>query len=133
MRCTLLLSIAAIVTFSCVPKNYTPVEQVPSLGSLKEVMDVQATAADPQFKKIDTAAFSEEDWSQLKELAKKIDATSKRAKAFSKGADFDALADRLNENASALGKAADAKDTPGASAALTSMKATCKDCHTKFR
>ena len=131
MRCPLLF--AAIITFSCVPKNYTPVEQVPSLPSLKEVMDVQATAADPQFKKIDAGAYSEEDWSQFKELARKIDATSKRAKSFSKGAGYDALADQLNEKAAALGKAADTKDTTGANTALTAMKATCKECHAKFR
>jgi hypothetical protein len=127
---------AVVLMIGCgPPKNHTPVDQIPSLGKLSEVMDVQATTADPQFKKISQETFSEQDWVELKETAAKISATSKRIKAFSggKGAGFDALADRLGENATALGAAADAKDAAKTKTALTEMKATCKECHSKFR
>lgn len=115
------------------PKNYTPVDKIPTLGKLSEVMDVQATAADPQFKKIDQEAFTDDDWAQFKDTAAKIQATSKRIKAFSKGPDFDALADRLGEKATALDAAADARDAVAAKGALSEMKATCKECHSKHR
>ena len=64
--------------------------------------------------------------------------TSAKIKDFSKDfpkgpADFEALAARLNEKAKALGAAAAAKDAAAAKAALTEMKATCKECHSKFR
>ncbi|MGZ3454306.1 MAG: cytochrome c [Polyangiales bacterium] len=130
MRTALL---SAVLAVSCVPKNYTPTEQVPNVVKIKDLMDIQATAADPQFKKIDAASFSDEDWGQFKELSRKIDATSKKLKSFSKGAGFDALADRLNEKANALGKAAEGKDAPAAKTALAEMKDTCKECHSQFR
>lgn len=129
----LVLGCACLAAACGPPKNYTPVEQIPTLSKLSDVMDVQATTADPQFKKVDQATFSDEDWAQFKETSSKIQATSKRIKAFSKGAGFDALADRLGEKAAALGAAADAKDAAGAKTALSEMKATCKECHTKFR
>ena len=47
--------------------------------------------------------------------------------------DFDTLAMKVNEKAKALGVAGAAKDAAGAKAALTGMKATCKECHSKFR
>jgi cytochrome c556 len=56
------------------------------------------------------------------------------SKDFPKGpADFEALATRLNEKAKALGAAASAKDAASARTALTEMKATCKECHSKFK
>lgn len=123
-----------LILVSCgPPKNFAPVDQIPTLPSLKDVMDVQATTADPQFKKSDATSFTDDDWSQLKETSKKIEATSKRIKSFSKGADFDALADKLGTKATALGAAAEKKDTEGAKTALVEMKATCKECHSKFK
>lgn len=134
MRTLLAAAFVAVAFVACgPPKNYTPVDQIPKIGSLKEVMDVQATAADPQFKKRDQESFTADDWAQFAETAKKIDATSHHIKDFSKGKDFDALADQLNGHAAELGKAADAKDANAARAALNAMKATCKECHSRFR
>jgi cytochrome c556 len=132
MRFALLFAVLAV---SCVPKNYTKTEDVPKVEKIKDLMDIQATAADPQFDKIDNESFTEADWGELSELSKKIDATSTRLKVFSKdkGAGFDALADKLNSKAKALGTAAAAKDAPAAKTALTEMKATCKECHSQFR
>ena len=115
------------------PKNNAPVDQIPKLEKLDDVMDVQATTADPQMKKRDQTTFTDDDYAQFAETAQKIDATSKRVKNFSKGPEFDAFADQLNGTAVSLGKAAAAKDAAGASAALKEMKATCAACHKKFK
>jgi len=115
------------------PTNNTPVEGIPKLKSLSELMDVQATAADPQFAKREQAAFTDAEFAAFVDTGAKIDATSKHIKDFSKGPGFDALASKLGESAGALSKAASGKDAAGARGALTSMKATCKECHSKFR
>ncbi|MEZ4312494.1 MAG: cytochrome c [Polyangiaceae bacterium] len=125
---------AALAVIACGPpvKN-TPVAEIPKLTTLDEVMDNQATTADPQFKKIGNASFTDEDFAAFAEAAQRLAATSLKTKDFSKGPDFDALAMKLNGTAEALGKAAEAKDGAAANAALTEMKATCKECHSKFR
>jgi len=115
------------------PKNAAPIDQIPKLTKLSEVMDAQATTADPQMKKRDQATFTEGEFAELAETARRIDATSKHIKDFSKGPAFDALADRLNQNAASLGKAAESKDAAAARSALSAMKATCAECHDKFR
>ena len=63
----------------------------------------------------------------------RLQATSLKIKDFSKGAEFDALAVKLNQLAGELGSSYATKDTSAASTALTSLKATCKECHKKFR
>jgi cytochrome c556 len=115
------------------PIKNTPIEEIPKLTTLVDVMDNQATVADPQFKKIGEATFTEADFSAFAEASRRLEATSLKIKDFSKGPEFDGLAARLHEKAEALGKAATAKDAAGANAALTEMKATCKECHSKFR
>jgi len=125
------LSLAAI---SCGPpvKN-TPLGEIPKLTSLAEVMDNQATVADPQFAKREQATFTDADYTAFGEMSERLKATSLKTKDFSKGADFDALAMKLNGLAEALGKAAAAKDAAASGQALKDMKATCKECHSKFR
>jgi cytochrome c556 len=126
------LAIAGLV--SCgPPKNYTPVAEIPGIKTLSELMDAQATAADPQFGKAEQASFTDAEYTELAAAGAKLDATSKHIKDFTKGADFDALAAKLNGNANALSTAAAGKDAAGARAALTAMKATCKECHAKYR
>ncbi len=112
------------------PHRDVPAKDVPSLNKLDEVMDVQATVADPWFGKKE---FGEGDWAKLTDVSERIQATSARTKAFSRGAGFDALADRLGETAKQLGDAAGKKDAAGSADALAAMKATCKECHSKFR
>jgi cytochrome c556 len=133
MRLSPFVFAAALLVACGPPLNNTPVEQIPSIKSLEAVMDVQATAADPQFKKIGEGSYSEADFAAFAEAARRIDATSKHLKDFSKGPEFDAFATKLNETALQLSKAAEAKDTASSKDALTTMKATCKGCHSKFR
>jgi hypothetical protein len=132
-RALLLCALAASLVGACVPKNYTPVEQIPALKSLAEVMDVQSTTADPEFAKIGQGTYADADFAAFAETSRKIDATSKHLKDFSKGPEWDALAAQLGAKATALGAAATAKDAGAASQALTDMKATCKACHSKFK
>jgi hypothetical protein len=115
------------------PKLSTPLTDIPKLASLEQVMDNQATVADPQWKKIGQTTYTDAEYAAFAEAAERIQVTSLKAKDFSKGPDFDALAMRLNEKAKALGAAASAKDAAASSSALSEMKATCKECHSKFK
>jgi cytochrome c556 len=115
------------------PKRDVPAADVPKLGSLSEVMDVQATIADPEMKKAGNATYADADYAAFAEVSNRIQATSTKAKEFSRGPGFDKLADQLHETAVKLGAAAAAKDAKGSSDALAAMKATCKECHSKFK
>jgi cytochrome c556 len=135
MQTRLLVSSLAVAALAACgpPTNNTPVEGIPKIQSLSELMDVQATAVDPQFGKASQESFTDAEFTELAAAGAKIDATSKHLKSFSKGPDFDALGAKLNEKANGLSKAAAAKDAAAARTALTEMKATCKECHSKFR
>src|SRR5262249_10317140 len=124
---------AGLPLFACVPTLNTPIEDIPKLKSLKEVMHNQATTADPQFAKAGGDSFTDADYAGFTDTSKRIGATSLKVKDVSKGPEFDALAQRLHEKAEALGTAAGAKDAAGSKTALVEMKATCKECHSKFR
>ena len=115
------------------PTKNTPVEEIPKLTKLDDVMDNQATVMDPLFKKIGHSTFSDDDWAQLTAAATKVQATSLKIKDFSKGAEFDALAMKLNQLATDLTNSYASKDAIAANTALTAMKATCKECHSKFK
>lgn len=107
---------------------------IPKITSLKEVMDVQATVADPQFKKIgDEAKYTDADYAAFSDVSTRIQATSTKGKDFKRGPEFDAFFDRLNGTAKQLGEAASAKNGKASSDALAAMKATCKECHSKLR
>ena len=115
------------------PKRDVKAADVAGLKDLEEVMDVQATIADPQMKKAGAAQYTDEDYAAFAEVSSRIQATSVKAKQFTKGPEFDKLADTLHETAVKLGAAATAKDAKGASDSLAEMKATCKGCHSKFK
>jgi len=115
------------------PQRDVPAADVPKLASLSELMDAQATVADPQMKKAGAATYADADYAAFTELSSRIQATSVKAKEFSKGPGFDKLADQLHETAAKLGTASAAKDAKGSSDALAAMKATCKECHSKFK
>jgi cytochrome c556 len=125
--------VAALAAACGPPMKQTPVEEIPKLTKLTDVMDNQATAMDPLFKKIGQTSFSDADWAAVTAAAAKVQATSLKIKDFSKGAEFDALAMKLNQQATELGNTYASKDAAAASTALGNMKATCKECHKKFR
>jgi hypothetical protein len=115
------------------PIKNTPIEEIPKLTKLEDVMDNQATVMDPLFKKISASSFSDEDWAALTAAGARVQATSLKIKDFSKGAEFDALAMKLNQYATDLSNSYASKDAVAANTALGNMKATCKECHKKFR
>jgi cytochrome c556 len=117
----------------CFKQRNLGVEEIPKLTKLEEVMDVQATVADPQFKKIGQGTFSDQDWAAFNDMGARLQATSTKVKEFSKGAEFNTLADQLVQQAKALADAAQAKDAAVADKTLAEMKATCRACHKKFR
>ena len=133
-----LAPVLLLILTACASAKFTPVGDIPKLGSLEDVMDNQMGAADPQFAKIGAATLSDADFAGFAQASERLLVTSARSKDFSKDfpkdpPGFEALAARLNEKAKALSAAAAAKDAAAAKAALTDMKATCKECHTKFR
>lgn len=131
------LFLAAVLLVSCASAKMTPLAEIPKLTSLEDVMDNQATAADPQFKKIGQAKFDDAELAAMIQASERLQTTSLKSKDFSKTMksppDFEALAQKLNDKAKALGAGAAAKDAAAINAALTEMKATCKECHSKFR
>jgi hypothetical protein len=130
-RALTLLAFALAV--ACVPKRDLPPDEIEKLGRLDHVMHVQATIADPQFRKIGVASYGEQDWAAFADVGGRLQVTARKAKDFSKGPEFDALADQLATHAASLSSAASAKDSAAASAALEEIQATCKACHSKFR
>jgi soluble cytochrome b562 len=130
----LMLAVVLVGAAACgPPKKNTPVEEIPKLTKLDDVMDVQSTVADPQFKKIGAASYSDADFAAFADAGARLQASAIKIKDFSKGAGFDALAAQLHDQAKALADAAAAKNAAAASQALTTMKATCKECHSKYR
>jgi cytochrome c556 len=127
-----------LILSACAAAKFTPVADIPKLTTLDDVMDNQMGAADPQFAKLGASTLSDTDFAGFAQASERLLVTSAKMKDFSKDfpkgpAEFEALAARLNEKAKALGAAAGAKDAAAAKAALTEMKATCKECHSKFR
>ena len=122
-----------VLAASCVPHRDLPPDQINQLTKLDDVMDVQATVSDPQFKKAGETSYSDADWAAFTDMGNRIQVTSAKIHQFSKGPEFDQLADRLHAGAQNLSAAASAKDAAKASATLTEMKATCKECHSKFK
>ena len=129
----LLVPAAMLLLVGCAAKKNTPIEEIPKLQKLADVMDNQSTTMDPLFKKSDQTTFTDEEFKSIADGAARTQATSTKIKDFSKGPDFDALALQLNEKAKALGDAAQAKNAAGVATGLKEMKATCKACHSKFK
>ena len=115
------------------PMRNTPIAEIPKIAKLEEVMDNQATVMDPLFKKLGQTQFSDEEWAAMTEAGTRVQATSLKIKDFSKGAEFDAIAMKLNQYATDLTNSYANKNAAAANDALANMKATCKECHKKFR
>jgi hypothetical protein len=126
---------AFVALAGCGPKQRFTDAEIPKLEKLSDVMWSQAQAMDPSFKKIGRASYVEEDWTGFGAGAARLKLTTARIKepAFSKGAEFNALADKLATRAEEIAAAASAKDVARVTAALQATKDTCKECHKKFR
>lgn len=132
-----LAAVLAVLACSCVPYKNPPLGDIQKLATLSDVMDSQATIADPMWSKIGEHKYEDKDWAAFRDVSERIQATAGRAKELGvqmkKPPRFGELADKLAAAAAALGKATEAKDADLASQALTDMKATCKTCHSELR
>jgi hypothetical protein len=123
-----------LFALACAPPHRDlPPDQIDKLDDLGKVMDVQATVSDPQFKKVGQATYTDADWAAFADMASRLQVTSRKAKQFSKGPDFDKLADELHSKAEQLGTTVGAKDAHATSDAIASIHATCRECHHKFK
>lgn len=127
------MALVGALLVACVPHRDLPPDQIEKLGKLDEVMDVQSTVADPQMSKAGQASYTDEDWAAFADMAARLQVTSKKIHEFTKGPEFDKLADTLHSKAENLAQTAAAKDVKGTSDGLASIKATCKECHSKFK
>src|SRR5690242_18880395 len=89
-----LVGSAGLALAACSSPLTTPIDQIPKLQTLKEVMRNQATDADAQWPKIGNESFTEADFAAFTGVSQRISVTSLKIKDFSKGPDFDALAQR---------------------------------------
>lgn len=129
-----LLAFLPLLAVGCVPKREVVLADIPKLAKMEDVMFAQANVADPQFKKIGQASYSDVDYAAFVDAGQKLQATAQKTRSsFSKGAEFDQLAARLEDFAKQLTTAGEGKNASAASQALADMKATCKSCHKKFR
>jgi cytochrome c556 len=129
----LALPLALALAACGAPVRNNSLEEIPKLAKLSELMDNAATTADPQFKKVGQATFTDEELAALVTTGERVAVIAARVKELSKGPEFTALASKLETKAKALGVAAGTKDAIGTAAALKDMKFTCKECHAKFK
>jgi hypothetical protein len=122
-----------VLAVGCAPKKSTPLEEIPKLTKLTDVMDNQAAVADPLFKKRNQTSFTDEEFKAMEDASARLQVTAPKIKDFSKGPEMTALAEKLQGKAVALGDVAKAKNAAAAATALQEMKATCKECHDKFK
>src|SRR5262245_13135368 len=81
MRTTLLAALASCLA-ACASTLNTPLSDIPKLTKLDQVMDNQATAIDPQFKKIGQASFTDAELTEIAQAAERLQATSLKIKDF---------------------------------------------------
>ena len=133
--------LCAVILFagslSCsAPKRDYDVEQIAAVKSLKELMRVQATVADPRFKlarKVQGTALTEAQFAEFVDMGSRLQATAARMGAFSMGPGFDAYTNKLASQAAALERAARGHDGPATTGTALAIKKTCAACHGEFR
>jgi cytochrome c556 len=118
---------------ACVPARDLTVEQMSHVQRRRELMDAFSTIADPQFKKRDQQSFTDAEIAALADVGTRLQAGALHLKDFSKGPQYDALAVRLHDHAAELVDSATAKDPVKLRNTLGEIKATCRECHKKFR
>jgi len=128
--------VVTLTLCACRPAIIVTNDGIKDLDALDKVMGVLADAADPGFDIADGAADGQLTEPQLKQLAAiggRVTLAANRAKGFSKGAGYDALADQLASQGRALTKAAQASDGAAAVKGATAIRDTCRACHSEFR
>jgi hypothetical protein len=134
-RSAILIAILVAGSFiGCGPAHFIGNSEIPTAKTLGPVMWSQAELADPAFKKIAAPAYLDADWASFTALGQRLQITSVKIKQdFSKGGNWNALADALGVHAGELVDASRAKDRKAASTALAATRDTCRACHKEFR
>lgn len=127
-----------VLAAACVPrpKQAYTVDQIPQIGSLEEIMRVQAQTMDPLFARREKPSFTPAELQALAEGGRRIQASSATVRerfAAGRKASFAAYAGTLNTQAGELLAAAEAKDAARTRAALGAMRETCRGCHRENR
>ena len=125
-------------TLGCVPKpkqEYSN-DQLKQVGSIEELMRVQAQTMDPQFAKIGQGAYNDAEFAAMASAGHRIKTSSEVIRdQMSQGRpdSFKGYAGELGTRADELIAAAEAKDAGRASTALTAIRTTCRTCHKEHR
>lgn len=128
-------ALALVVACAAPQRDYT-IDQIAEVDNLEELMDVQATVADPRFKlarSLEGQDFSDEDWAQFADMATRLQATTERCKKFSPGADFDRWNLDLQQQAIKLTTAVKARNSATSLKLVGGMRKTCAACHRKYK
>ncbi len=139
LRATLaLLAFSTLVTsISCrAPHRDYDTEQINALDDLEQLMDVQATVADPRFDLADELKdrdFTAEDWAAFLDMGTRLQATAAKVASFSEGEDFDRWNTQLGNQARDLVTHIQAKAAPQTLATVHELQATCRACHDKYK
>ena len=71
--------------WGCAKKQSTPLEQIPKLTKLEDVMDNQATVADPLFKIMNATSFTDDQFKSMEDASARLQVTAPKIKDFAKG------------------------------------------------
>ncbi|MFT7669296.1 MAG: hypothetical protein ACI8X5_001996 [Planctomycetota bacterium] len=117
-------------------RDYDP-QQIEGALTLEELMDVNASVADPLFKlgkKLRDSEITDEHWALFNDMGQRLHLTSLQVKTkFSKGPGFDAYLDELNEQSVELIHASLATDKSRTLDLLVEIKNTCAACHDEYK
>ena len=135
MRLSLCIA-AALALSACRPTVVVTNDGIKDLDALDKVMSVLADAADPSFDIADGAAdgkLTEAQFKQMADIGERVALGGQRAKNFSKGAGYDALADTLASLGTAMKTAAQSSDGATTVKNALAIRDTCRKCHSEFR
>jgi cytochrome c556 len=137
LRLRYLAPVLCAAALSChAPKRDYDAKQIAAVGNIKELMDVQATVADPRFKlarKLKGKEITDAQFAEFVDMGSRLGATSKRLEYFSKGAGFDKYAKTLGTQAAELEKAARGRNGPATTDTALAIKNTCAACHGEYK
>lgn len=135
IRLCVLALLAGLVSCHAPRRDYN-VEQIANVKSLKELMRVQSTVADPRFKlarKLQGKSIDDAQFAEFVDMGNRLQATAKRMSAFSKGPGFDKYVNDMAKQAAALEAAARGHDGSTTTSTALAIKNTCAACHGEFR
>ncbi len=128
------LLLSAVVACSVPHRDYS-IDQIRAVEDLEELMDVQATVADPCFDLVEDLAdqeLSDAHWSRFQDMGTRLQATAARAVEFTMGKDYDRWNDDMSRHAAALVQSAAKRDKAGSFADIKAIQKSCRDCHDQY-